>query len=141
MEILYEYAEDILGIFNSDFQYIFDSMREYGVYNKIGFSFLGITLMIFAGFYFFYKNPYAKLFPHWVLTLILSAIFSALATYIHVREGLAEYLLDNDPQVADFAYQLVWSYTSINFVLAVIFGVFISQVLRFGSKIQPHLPF
>lgn len=141
MVVIYENLEDILGLFNSDFQYLFDSMREYGVYNKIGLSFIVITLLVFSGFYFLYKNPYAKLFPHWVLTLAISAVFSAVATFIIVREGLAEYLLDNDPKVSDFANQLVLSYTFINFVLAVIFGILISQLLRLGSKVQPHLPF
>lgn len=141
MEVIYEFLEDAFGIFDENFQYMFDSMREYGVYNKMGLSFIAITLLVFAGFYFFYKNPYAKLFPHWVLTLAISAVFSAVATFIIVREGLAEYLLDNDPEVADFANQLVSSYTAINFGLAVIFGILISQALRLGSKVQPHLPF
>ncbi|MEB2787323.1 hypothetical protein [Algoriphagus persicinus] len=141
MEALYENLEDIFGIFDEKFQYIFNSLREYGVYNKIGLSFIAITLLVFAGFYFLYKNPYAKLFPHWALTLAISAILSAVATFTIVREGLAEYLLDNDSEVADFANQLVSSYTFINFVLAIIFGILISQVLRLGSKVQPHLPF
>lgn len=141
MEVLYENLEGIFGIFDAKFQYIFDAMLQYGVYNKIGITFFVITLMVFAGFYFFYKNPYAKFFPHWVGVLLTSGILSAVATFFHVREGLAEFLLDNDSEVADFANQLVFSYTFMNFGLALIFGFLISQVLRLGSKVQPHLPF
>lgn len=141
MEALYENLDEIFGIFNENFQYIFNAMYEYGVYNKIGLTFIGVTLLVFVGFYFFYKNPYARFFPHWILTLVISGVLSAIITFFLVREGLAEYLLDNDPEVADFANQLVSFYTFINFVLAVIFGILISQALRLGSKVQPHLPF
>lgn len=141
MEALYENLEDIFGIFDENFQYMFNAMREYGVYNKMGLSFTMITLLIFSGFYFFYKNPYAKFFPHWILTLFMSGVLSAIVTFSIVRQGLAEYLLDNDSEVADYANQLVFSYTFINFGLALIFGFLISYLLRMGSKVQPHLPF
>jgi hypothetical protein len=141
MEALYENLEDIFGIFDENFQYMFNAMREYGVYTKMGLSFIIITLLIFSGFYFFYKNPYAKFFPHWILTLLISGVLSAIVTFSIVRQGLAEYLLDNDSEVADYANQLVFSYTFINFGLALIFGFLISYLLRMGSKVQPHLPF
>ncbi len=141
MEILYENLEELFGMFNSDFQNIFDSMRDYGVYNKIGLSFIVITSVLFLGFYFFYKNPYAKLFPHWILTLLVSGLLSAFAAYFIVRTGLAEHLLNGDSETVNFTESLVLSYTFMNLVLALIFGFLISQALRLGSKIQPHLPF
>lgn len=141
MEILYENLEDLLGLFASNYQYIFSAMFEYGVYNKMGYSFMGITLLIFIGFYFLYKNPYAKFFPDWILTLVISGTLCAAVTFFIVREGLAEYLLDNDPEVVDFANKMVWSYTFINFVLSLFFGIIASYGLRRFSKVQPHLPF
>ncbi|NVJ48371.1 MAG: hypothetical protein HWE07_14650 [Cytophagia bacterium] len=141
MEVLYENLEDIFGIFNSDFQFLFDSIRDNGVYNLMGFSFLAITFFVFAGFYFLYKNPYAKFFPDWVLALVISGVLSAIVTFSIARGGLAEYLLDNDPEVVDFANKMVWFYTMMNLGLTVIFGFLISFVLRLKSKVQPHLPF
>jgi hypothetical protein len=141
MEVIYEFLEDVFGIFDENFQYMFDAMREYGIYNKMGVSFLAITLLIFSSFYFFYKNPYAKFFPHWIFALLISGVLSAIVTFSVVRQGLAEYLLDNDPETSDYANQLVFSYTFINFGLALIFGFLISYLLRWGSKVQPHLPF
>jgi hypothetical protein len=72
---------------------------------------------------------------------LISGVLSAIVTFSIVRQGLAEYLLDNDSEVADYANQLVFSYTFINFGLALIFGFLISYLLRMGSKVQPHLPF
>lgn len=141
MEILYENLEDLLGLFDSNYQYIFNAMLEYGVYNKMGYSFMGINLLIFVGFYLLYKNPYAKFFPDWILALVISGILSAAITFFIVREGLAEYLLDNDPEVVDFANTIVWSYTFINLALSLFFGLIASYGLRRFSKVQPHLPF
>lgn len=141
MNILYENLEDMLGLFDSDYQYIFDALLDYGVYNSLGFSFIGITLAIFIVFYYFYKNPYATFFPHWTITLLIATISSAVATFFIARTGLAEFLLDSDPNVSEFANDLVIAYTLINLVLALIFGFVISYLLRLGSKVQPHLPF
>ncbi|SDD65057.1 hypothetical protein SAMN04488104_104418 [Algoriphagus faecimaris] len=141
MEVIYENLEEVFGIFNENFQYIFNSMYLNGVYNKMGLSFIAITLFVFAGFYFFYKNPYAKFFPHWVGFLLISGALSVVVTIAIAREGLAEYLLDSDPEVVDFANKMISFYTMMNLCLALIFGFLISFVLRLKSKVQPHLPF
>ena len=140
MKVLYEILEDKLGLFDSNYQYIFDSMLEYGVYNKIGLSFIGVTLLMMAAFYYLYKNPYAKI-THWFLALIISAVIGSWMTYSLSRNGLAEYILDSDQAVVSFTNNLILAYTGINFVLALIFGFIASFALRLGSKVQPHLPF
>ncbi|MGW8123621.1 hypothetical protein ACV07N_13265 [Roseivirga echinicomitans] len=141
MKIIYENLEDLFGLFDSNYQTIFDSMISYGLYNKIGVAFLIASILFFAPFYFLYKNPYARLFPHWTVTLLVSSLIASTATFFILRQGLAEYILDSDQEVVAFTNNLILFYTITNLLLAALFGLAISFLLRKGSKVQPHLPF
>ena len=141
MAALYQLFEIWLGLYKEEYEYIFFELYKEGTYNIFGLSVLIPSLVILSLFYFVYKNPYAKAFPDYLISLLMAAVFSAFLTFYFSRVSLAAYLVDPEEEISAFASKLNWAYTIINFVLTIIISFLISFILRLKSKVQPQLPF
>jgi hypothetical protein len=137
---IYQFFENLLGLFNQDYSIIFEDIYALGVYTKMGFSCLIVPVIVMAIFYYLYQNPYATIL-HWGVGLIIGLVIIAMITVNILRLDLAVYLLDDDPAVSGFTNKLIVSYTFINVFLGGIIGFLASLLLRLNSKVQMHLPF
>tara|TARA_R110001599_G_scaffold242579_1_gene442218 strand:- start:28132 stop:28554 length:423 start_codon:yes stop_codon:yes gene_type:complete len=140
MAWLYQFLEDILGLYKEEFEFIFNRMYEETIYTKMGLLTLLISGGLMALFYFLYNNPYAKLL-HWITAMLISGVIVSIITFGVITSGLADYLVDSDLEVQDFTKNLRFWYAGLNFVLACICSFLWSLILRKWSKIQMHIPF
>lgn len=141
MDWLYQKLEDLLGLYKNEFEVIFDKMYDEGIYNFIGVTSILVPLGLLVLFYYAYRNPYAKVFPHWSVILGGAAILVCIITYFKITNGLAEFLVDDDQATQDYARKLIYWYTGINAFLTIIFGFIFSLGLKTKSKMYTHLPF
>jgi hypothetical protein len=140
MAWLYQFLEDILGLYKEEFEFIFNRMYEDTVYTKIALLAIFISGGLMSLFYFLYNNPYAKLL-HWLAAILISGVIVSIITFSVVTSGLADYLVDSDLEVQDFTKSLRIWYVGLNFILACICSFLWSLLLRKWSKIQMHIPF
>jgi hypothetical protein len=140
--------EALFGLYEAKFSLIFDTLFDYGGYNLLGFTFLVIPLMMFAGFYFLWKYPYGK-FWHWLLWLIITFIITSGISlgisnneiFLSENQQLIDALADPESGYEQYAYTLPLKYAFFNGLLSLIIGFLYSLILKQFSKIQIHLPF
>jgi hypothetical protein len=137
---LYQLIEDLFGMYDQDFDFIFTAIYEGGSYDLMGLMFVFIPAILVVLFYYLYRNPYATSF-HWTLALLIGAVVVFLLTYNIMRLNLADYIVDPDPLVQDFVNSLIVQYCLLNAVLSLITGFIWSMLIKQKSKIQMHLPF
>lgn len=138
--------------YDSNYQLIFNQL-----YDGPGYFVLGIILVILPAialmpFYWdnklWYRNPYWGVFT-WVIWMIAAALIVSILTYISAYQfifnsnnGALNTALD-DPNLNyyDYANWLVWMYTILNGVGALITGFIHSLWLKHTSKLHIHIPF
>jgi hypothetical protein len=137
---IYEFFENVFGIFDNQFSMVFQTLFEKGGYNNMGMLLLFIPLVFLLLFYLLWKFPYAT-FWHWLIYIGIIAIIVGASTFGSVRLTLAKFLVDSNPLIADFTETLVLKYAILNAFLSLIISLIYSLVLRLYSKVQMHLPF
>lgn len=145
---IYQGIEDMLGLYNSDFELIFNYLFDEGGYNKFGFTLILVPLIIVAIFYFVYKYPYAKKW-HWGLMLVISSllVFGITLNFANIEilapqnDELMQAMSDPESGYQIFAETLPIKYSLINAILSLILGFIASFAMRPFSKCQKHLPF
>lgn len=148
MGAFYQHIEDVLKIYNENYDYIFQIIFENGTYNLLGVVLLLVPLMLLSLFYFFWKYPYGK-FWHWIIYVAIIALIAGAISWQVMYSGIfntdsddLNNLLNNNTEgYADFAYSLLPKYALINGVLSTVVSFVYSLVLKQFSKIQIHLPF
>ncbi len=135
----YEFFENLLGLFDTNFSIVFQTLFNNGGYNTMGFILIGIPLVFLILFYFLWKYPYAT-FWHWFIYIGFIALIVAGLTYSMVSSGISKMLVHSNPLIAEFSESLVLSYTILNACLSLIVSFIYSLILRKFSKIQMHLP-
>ena len=135
-------------LFNQDYNLIFSTLFDDGVYANLVLSLLFISFLFWALFYYFLTYPYGT-FLHWIGWLIISALVVAIVTYSLVNAGifsssnqsLNDALADSSTGYADFGESLPMKFAFYNGILTLFIGFIYSMVLKQFSKIQVHLPF
>lgn len=154
MGAFYQYIEDWLNIYKSEYDVIFQTFFNNGTYNLLGITFLALPFVLLLGFFFLWKYPYGK-FWHWLIYVIIVAIIVGIVSWQVTYNGIfnsnsqeLDNLLNNNtvPDGAqigyeDFAYRLLPKYAIINGVLAAFVSFIYSLIQKQFSKIQIHLPF
>lgn len=140
--------EALFGLYDSQFSLIFDTLYDYGGYNLLGITFILVPLLMFAAFYFLWKNPYGK-FWHWFLWLIIAFLITGGISwgifnneiFLSDNQALIDALADPESGYEEFAKTLPLKYALFNGLLGVAVGFVYSLILKQFSKIQIHLPF
>jgi hypothetical protein len=140
--------ETLIGIYNSQFQLIFQTLYDFSGYIKLGLTVLVIPLLLWFLFYFFWHYPYGK-FWHWILWLIIIAASVFGCTYgianhdifASNNPALNEALKASSSGYKEYASNLILTYAIVNSLLSVPIGFIYSLFLKQFSKIQLHLPF
>ncbi len=136
------------GLWESEYDVIFQTLFDYGGYNLLGLTFITVPLIIFASFYFLWKYPYANLW-HWVLLLLVVFIVTGVISwgisnneiFLSDNQSLIDALADPESGYEQFANTLPLKHALTNGFLSLILGFFYSLILKQFSKIQIHLPF
>lgn len=150
----YQHVEEILNIFNQDYDVIFETIFNNGTYNWLGLAFISAPFFLLLIFYLLWKYPYGKWW-HWLIYVLIISVVVGIISWQIAYNGIfnsnspdLNNLLDNNtvPEGAqmgyeDFAYNLLPKYAIINGVLASILSFTYSLILKQFSKIQIHLPF
>lgn len=137
-----------LDIFSSNYDLIFDQLKDSGSYTNFALIFIGIPLVIFLIFYFGYRYPYAKWW-HWLIAVAISAIIVWITTrevayraiYETSNMALNEALADQESGYDAYANPLPFTYAHYNATLSLIISFLSIIFIRPFSKIQKHLPF
>jgi len=140
--------EALFKLYDSQFSLIFDTLYDYGGYNLLGITFVLVPLVMFACFYFLWKNPYGK-FLHWFIWLLLAALITGGLSwgianneiFASNNQALINALSDPSSGYEDFANTLPIKYALFNSLLGLFVGFVYSLILKQFSKIQIHLPF
>jgi hypothetical protein len=140
MNNIYEFFENIFGIYDNQFSIIFQTLFDKGGYNNLGMLLLFIPLIFLLLFYLLWKYPYAT-FWHWIIYVGIIAVTVGVLTYSSVRLTLAKFLVHSNPSIADFTGALVLKYAILNAFLSLVVSFIFSLILRRFSKVQMHLPF
>lgn len=141
---LYETA---LGLYNPDYNLIFETLYDKGGYVLLGVSTVLIPLVIWTLSYRLIKYPYAKLW-HWIgLLLIISIVVAAASMGIVNNEiytsgdPLISALGDPESGYKGYADSLPVKYALRNGILSILISFISSLPLKRISKSQTHLPF
>jgi hypothetical protein len=140
MNVFYEFFENILGIFNTNYSIVFQEFYSSGGYNNLFLVLFGIPLVFLLVFYFIWKYPYGTLL-HWIIFVGIITFTVAGLTYSSVRLDLANYVINPDPDIEDFTNALVVKYVILNAALTILVSLIYSLGLKRFSKVQMHLPF
>jgi hypothetical protein len=140
--------ETLFGLYDPKFDLIFSTLYNGGGYIKIGLIFILIPLIMWALFYFAWRNPYGK-YWYWLLWLLFSCIVVFGVTwgvanteiFASNNQNLIDALADPNTGYEQYASSLPIKYAMINTGLAIIIGFIFSLILKQFSKIQMHLPF
>lgn len=140
--------ENLFGLYNSEYQLIFDALYEDGGYNLLGITFIAVPLVMFAAFYFLWKNPYGK-FWHWFLWLIIVSLITGGISwgianneiFLSDNQALIDALADPESGYEEYTNSLPIKYALCNELLGIVVGFVYSLILKQFSKIQIHLPF
>ncbi len=141
------------GLWDENFQLIFNLMYDTNGYLKIGIIWLLVPIVLNALFYFLWKNPHSK-FWHWLVwQIVIGAI--VLGVDWTIAENIvfyppqywanAQQLLNayGDPNsgYGDYASWLTMVYGLVSGGLALVMGFISSMIYKFFTKHHTHLPF
>lgn len=140
---LYEYF-----IYDPNYSLLFQVLYDDGGYVNLGFSFILISLTLWAIFYYVWKYPYGK-FIHWfVWLLIVACIIFGFSWWItddainfSNNQNLIAAMSDPQSGYQNFADTLPLKYALYNSFFSILIGFIWSTIMRPFSKIQMHLPF
>ena len=140
--------DTLFGIFNNDYFLVFQHLFDNGGYIKLGLSFILIPLVVWLFFYYFYKNPYTRIW-HWLIFLAGSVLLVLIASYAIANneifnsnnQVLNDAIADESTGYEAYISSLPMRYALVNSLLAAIIGFIYSLILKQFSKIQIHLPF
>jgi hypothetical protein len=128
-----------------ELQVIFNTLYDYGGYNKLGLSFILIPLLCWMLFYFVWRYPYGT-YKHWLISFLITIVivFSASLSIARI-EILASSNPDlinaiSDPQIEAYARSLPVKYAFVNGFLTILLSAVYSLILKQFSKVQAHLP-
>ena len=139
--------ETIFGLYNAQFELIFNELYENGGYILLGLSFFTLPLFMFIIFYLLWKYPYGKLW-HWFFWLLITVVvtigiswgIASNEIFSSDNQALNEALLDPDSGYIVYASTLPPKYALINGGMSLFLGFIYSLILKQFSKIQIHLP-
>lgn len=140
--------ESVFGLWNSQYDLIFQVLFDNNGYTMFGLTFLLMPLLFFIVFYLLWRYPYAKIW-HWFLWLVLTSIVTGLITsgiayneiFLSDVQELNNAIATPSSGYEDYANSLPLKYALINGGLALALGFVYSLVLKQFSKSQIHLPF
>ncbi len=140
----------VFGIYNTQYDLVFQHLFDNGSYIKLGLLFILVPLTFWTLFYYAWRYPYGRIW-HWLIWLVVTVIVVFGATYgIANKEIFSSDNQDLNDALADAAtgyenYASVFPslpllYALINSLLAITVGVILSLIMKQFSKIQTHLP-
>ena len=140
--------ENLLGIYNPDFDVIFQTLFDSNSYPVFGLIFIFVPFALFFGFYILWKYPYGK-FGHWFIWLIIVFLSVGSITWFTANN---EIFSSNNPELINlinnqetgyeqYARSLPIKYALWSSVFGITLGFIYSLFLKQFSKIQIHLPF
>jgi len=132
------YENHFFGIYDTAYKPIFSKLYENGGYEKMGYIFILIPLILLGLFYFVWRYPYGKIW-HWAVWMGIISVFVFISTIGYANKFLADFLLNEESR--DFTSHIISQYGFINLFLAFITGFLISILFKPFSKIQMHLPY
>ncbi|WP_149277657.1 hypothetical protein [Pareuzebyella sediminis] len=143
-----ELYEVWLGVYDTKFVLIYQTLYEEGGYLWFGLIFILIPLLLLILFYFLWKYPYGR-FWHWLLWwLIISLVVafviwrvSEVAIFDSNNQSLTDALADLETGYDRHARTLPLQYAIYSSLISLGLGFIYSLVLKRWSKIQIHLPF
>jgi vacuolar-type H+-ATPase subunit I/STV1 len=136
----YETFENIFSFFDNQFNFVFQTMYDDRGYSQMGLIFILVSLFLLLAFYLLWKYPYGKLW-HWCVWLGIISVTVLVLTYNSASLTLGIYLIDPNPDLANYTQSLIIKYAILNAILSIVASLIFSLGLRRFSKIQMHLPF
>lgn len=142
------FYETFLGIYNPDFDLIFQTLRDSNSYIFFGLILFITPFIFFAGFYLLWKYPYGKT-RHWLLFLLIVILITGAITWVTANnriflsnnQELIELINDSNTGFEKYANSLPLKYAAWNSFISIFLGSAYSLILKQFSKIQIHLPF